>query len=1025
MRAAFLAHSARRGDAIGRQIVAKVRVLRGQGWNVRLFVEDLTALAQELKDVTTQHTWATLRHAPIDFAFLREADCCSVEFGSDFALLDALPRLAGTKPRIVFSYYGLTPLDLWESNDRARLEAAYRKCGHVWFADHALANSVYARAELHRLTGYPLDRIHRLPCVIDPPAQHTDPIALRQRIGAEAAVILLFVGRMAVNKRPGLVIEAAGRLTQRQRPVHVVFVGPQGDVFAAETARCRQRAADLRMQDQVHFLGQVSEADLWGWYHAADALLLPSRHEGFGMTAVEAMTCGLPVVAARAAALPETVSAAGLLFAPDSLDDLERQVRRVIAPRMTVSCEPRPTTGAVALVVPRYGTDFAGGAEASLRTMARAFRDSGHAVEVFTTCNQRDSRWANTLAPGTETQDGFPVHRFPIDPYDLDQHVTACEEVRHGQGQVSAEMEQLFLRHSLNSRALLDALSARGDDFATILTGPYLFGLTTETVRRFREKVLLAPCFHDEPTAYLQAFREAYQHVGGLLFHSAAEQRLAEGKLGYQHPNSVVVGTWLPARQAGEAARARARWGPRYLAYCGRYCAEKGLPQVLEYMQRYLTESPDDYRLVCMGQGAMRLPHVPGISDLGFVDEPTKRDVLAGAQALVLLSPNESLSIVLLEAWLQGVPVIVTRRCEVLVDQVERSGGGFVVDSYAEFRRVLDILRNEPERARAVGSAGQAYALRHYADPEAYADRLGQALQQQGMPVTELLRHNGRERAWEFLPDTWEPGLVGLIDKLTKSERVVPRRRVQVRYPLAERQAIVGEPCLISLRLENAGNVPLLAHGPARKFLWSFIANSDGQMVAPPRRTALPGTLLPGQNMPLAVEMCAPAQPGAYWLHVRLGSVQPPAPVAARKKPKMKLVVRSTAQASAHAPGDMFLQAAQAALRLAFEQQRLPRDYVDVTEGALAPLKRFLKSKLLHNFRKAYVDVLSRQQSEVNEALVTALCHLLDGYTVLSQRVQELTASSSQRRRPARPPHRLAPRNRRGQATPQGKDDQP
>ena len=50
--------------------------------------------------------------------------------------------------------------------------------------------------------------------------------------------------------------------------------------------------------------------------------------------------------------------------------------------------------------------------------------------------------------------------------------------------------------------------------------------------------------------------------------------------------------------------------------------------------------------------------------------------------------------------------------------------------------------------------------------------------------------------------------------------------------------------------------------------------------------------------------------------------------------------------------------------------QQLPADYVDVTEGRLAPVKRAIKRKLLHNFKHGYVDVLSRQQSQVNGQLI-------------------------------------------------------
>src|SRR5262249_61216365 len=67
------------------------------------------------------------------------------------------------------------------------------------------------------------------------------------------------------------------------------------------------------------------------------------------------------------------------------------------------------------------------------------------------------------------------------------------------------------------------------------------------------------------------------------------------------------------------------------------------------------------------------------------------------------------------------------------------------------------------------------------------------------------------------------------------------------------------------------------------------------------------------------------------------------------------------------------LESVRSILAQAHRQQRLPDDYVDVSEGFLARCKRWLKQKLLNNFKRAYVDVLSRQQSRVNQQLVSAV----------------------------------------------------
>src|SRR5439155_23658760 len=91
------------------------------------------------------------------------------------------------------------------------------------------------------------------------------------------------------------------------------------------------------------------------------------------------------------------------------------------------------------------------------------------------------------------------------------------------------------------------------------------------------------------------------------------------------------------------------------------------------------------------------------------------------------------------------------------------------------------------------------------------------------------------------------------------------------------------------------------------------------------------------------------------------------------------------------------LEAAQAVLVEADRLQRLPDDYTDVTEGAFASLKRQIKRKLLGNFKHAYVDVLSRQQSAFNAQLLAAVrelaecCATLDhAVRVLLERVAEL-----------------------------------
>jgi hypothetical protein len=89
-------------------------------------------------------------------------------------------------------------------------------------------------------------------------------------------------------------------------------------------------------------------------------------------------------------------------------------------------------------------------------------------------------------------------------------------------------------------------------------------------------------------------------------------------------------------------------------------------------------------------------------------------------------------------------------------------------------------------------------------------------------------------------------------------------------------------------------------------------------------------------------------------------------------------------------------EAVQEALLAAQRLQRLPDDYCDVTQGRLAAWKRRIKEKLLNNFKRAYVDVLSRQQSAFNRHMLSAVEELAESLAALWQQVERLDASKEQ-----------------------------
>ena len=452
--------------------------------------------------------------------------------------------------------------------------------------------------------------------------------------------------------------------------------------------RCHKKAEEWGVADRVHFLGHVPEDALPDIYRSADLFVMPSCHEGFCIPLLEAMACGVPVVAARSSALPETVGAAGLTFEPDDADDLERQVRRVLDSASS-AVSPGKRHGAalqIAIVAMRYGTSFVGGAETSLRTIASALHEAGHHVEVFTTCSLSEEG-SNDLPAGTSEIGGVPVHRFRVDPADWARRQAAVRVLVQTEGRASLEQERDFLTHSCHASELLQALATRMEQFDAVVAGPYLNGLTFDIAQAFPAKTVLLPCFHDEPFARMQVTRAIYQLVGSILYHTNEEQDLAQTRIGLNHPAAICLGTFLDGQSRGNPARGQARVGAGrpYVVYCGRYSQEKNLPELLAFAKRYHETNPDRFTFVFMGQGGIAIPRDKWALDVGFVDEESKRDLIAGAAALVQLSRNESLSLVALEAWAQGVPVIAHQECAVLAGHLERCAGGRAVNSYETF----------------------------------------------------------------------------------------------------------------------------------------------------------------------------------------------------------------------------------------------------------------------------------------------------------------------------------------------------
>ena len=377
-------------------------------------------------------------------------------------------------------------------------------------------------------------------------------------------------------------------------------------------------------------------------------------------------------------------------------------------------------------VVPRYGVSTVGGAETLVRALAMRGLPTGWSSEIATTCAVDHVTWANELPPGESSEDGLLVHRFEVGPRNQARYDELHAVVLAGAPAYADELE--WLANSVWSPELERFLVEAGNDYDLVVFAPYLFGTTLWGAQIAPERSVVMPCLHDEPYARLATVRNVVEASRGCVFNSGGEERLARRL--YRVRQGHVVGMGFDRPPPVETRFAEPRGLGRYLLYAGRLEEGKRVNVAVEYVVRYAAERSDPPQLVLIGSGSYRPPreaeHVA--VHAGFLPEDEKRAAYAEAVAVVNPSRLESLSIVLMEAWLEGTAALASRDSDVLREHCEASGGGLLFDSYESFRDALDRLLADDDLRDRMGRAGGDYVLERYGWP-AVSTRLAAAVE--------------------------------------------------------------------------------------------------------------------------------------------------------------------------------------------------------------------------------------------------------------------------------------------------------
>jgi glycosyltransferase involved in cell wall biosynthesis len=377
----------------------------------------------------------------------------------------------------------------------------------------------------------------------------------------------------------------------------------------------------------------------------------------------------------------------------------------------------------LACVVQRYGAEVTGGSERHCRVVAEHLA-SHHDVTVLTSCAQDYVTWRNVYPAGRSRVGPVNVLRFPVVRQRNLGRLADISQIVFTTQSSPEEQERWFTENGPEVPELVEHLRQHGGEYDRVLFWTYRYYQTFFGLPVVADRAILVPTAEEDPLIWVDIVDRLFSLPVGYLFLTPEEAELVRGRASRPLAPSSVIGCGVdPAvPHVNDVDLSAVGVKDPFILYLGRIEPNKGCDTLLEYFDHYLDSEPalkavKNVQLVMAGFPNMPIPPHPSIRCLGVVDDAMRETLLAKARLLVVPSPFESLSMVLLEAWNQGLPALVNGRCAVLHGQVVRANGGLSYRYASEFAASLTYLLTHPDVARQLGQQGLAYIDQEYRWP--------------------------------------------------------------------------------------------------------------------------------------------------------------------------------------------------------------------------------------------------------------------------------------------------------------------
>ena len=408
----------------------------------------------------------------------------------------------------------------------------------------------------------------------------------------------------------------------------------------------------------------------------------------------------------------------------------------------------------IALIVQRYGAEILGGSEYHCRLIAERLAVR-HEVDVLTTCAREYTTWSNAYAEGADRIRGVTVRRFAnARERDLAAFNLYSDWIFANPHSAQDEDEWLTQQGPW-CPSLIEYLEQRHKTYDALIFFTYLYAPTVLGLNVDPQRSILVPTAHDEPAIRLGLYRKVFASPAAFAYNTRVERGFLKSMFDIKARAEAIVGCGVdlpphledddetsdvperapipgledaadddelsaatdgdgttPAARGAVFRRRHRLYGP-FALYGGRIDAGKGCEELIEYFSAYAA-AEGDATLALMGVKLMPIPEAPFVRFAGMLPETERLEALEAATVVTVPSPYESLSLLTLEAFAVGTPVLANARSDVLTDHCQRSNAGLYYADREEFLECMKLLVANDELRAGMGRNGRAYVKANY-----------------------------------------------------------------------------------------------------------------------------------------------------------------------------------------------------------------------------------------------------------------------------------------------------------------------